>query len=80
MKENYVITHPLGVTARKVLPSAGSSVLRTWCQPTSLPQVMQNFHPTSSSLAHAGQCCTVRLWPHPGQKVTRRPSGSDPLQ
>lgn len=48
--------------------------------PTPRPQVMQNFHPTSSSVAQAGQCCTVRLWPQLGQKVTRRPSGSPPPQ
>jgi hypothetical protein len=37
---------------------------------------MQNFHPTSSSVLHAGHWSTVTLFPQYGQKVMRRPSGS----
>ena len=44
------------------------------------PQVVQNFHPISSSVLHAGQCCTVRFWPQCGQKTILRPAGRWPAQ
>ncbi len=49
-------------------------------QPTPRPHVTQNFHPFSSSLPHAGQRDTERLFPQCGQYTTVRPSGSVPPQ
>ncbi len=39
------------------------------------PQVMQNFHPASSSLLHAAQRRASTFCPQLGQKCAARPSG-----
>ena len=44
------------------------------------PQVVQNFQSSSNSVPHAMQFTIVRFCPQCGQKVTRRPAGSAPLQ
>src|SRR5690242_6061645 len=39
---------------------------------TGRPHVVQNFHPSSSSVPQARQLTTVRFWPQCGQKVIFR--------